>query len=114
MSVRVTNDPAEFAAIVFPFLEKDPVPPVYLGVLREDLARGVADAYAERVPELGGVAIRRRGYGGALTAHVTGEILARGEQACLYTDLANPTSNKIYAAAGYLPVADFVDCTFAR
>jgi predicted GNAT family acetyltransferase len=274
MSVRVTNDPAEFAATVFPFLEKDPVlntiiisnvaeraagayrsepgasvfvsvhdadeqvigvamrtpdRPVYLGALREDLARGIADAYAERVPELGGVAgvpaaaeafadrwselfgttstasrgtrlhkldtlvrlpadgaprrateadvqlavewvvvefselgdvsgewaraqvrdgclwfwerdgvpvsmvghhlpvfgvtrvapvytpaeFRRNGYGGALTAHVSGEILARGEQACLYTDLANPTSNKIYAAAGYLPVADFVDYTFA-
>ncbi|MDX6236258.1 MAG: hypothetical protein QOG10_1073 [Kribbellaceae bacterium] len=25
MSVRVTSDPAEFAATVFPFLEKDPV-----------------------------------------------------------------------------------------
>jgi len=24
----------------------------------------------------------------------------RGEQVCLFTDLANPTSNKIYAAIG--------------
>jgi hypothetical protein len=56
---------------------------------------------------------RRNGYAGALTAFVSGQILADGNQACLYTDLANPTSNKIYAAAGYLPVADFVDYTFA-
>jgi hypothetical protein len=57
---------------------------------------------------------RRHGYAGALTVHVTAGILADGNQACLCTDLANPTSNKIYAQAGYVPVADFVDLTFAR
>lgn len=56
---------------------------------------------------------RRHGYAGALTVHVTAGILADGNQACLCTDLANPTSNKIYAQAGYVPVADFVDLTFA-
>src|SRR5215207_372776 len=55
---------------------------------------------------------RRNGYAGALTVHVSAEILANGNQACLYTDLADPTSNKIYARAGYVPVADFVDLTF--
>jgi len=55
---------------------------------------------------------RRHGYAGALTSHVTAEILAQGNQACLYTDLANPTSNKIYHQAGYRPVADFVDVEF--
>ncbi|MEI8407669.1 MULTISPECIES: GNAT family N-acetyltransferase [unclassified Kribbella] len=29
------------------------------------------------------------------------------------TDLANPTSNKIYAAIGYRPIQDFVDYAFA-
>ena len=52
---------------------------------------------------------RRHGYASALTAHVTGLILDQGNQACLYTDLANPTSNKIYAQLGYVPVADFID-----
>jgi predicted GNAT family acetyltransferase len=51
---------------------------------------------------------RRNGYAGALTSHVSAKILAQGNQACLYTDLANPTSNKIYAAIGYEPVADFL------
>ncbi|TCC53774.1 GNAT family N-acetyltransferase [Kribbella capetownensis] len=51
---------------------------------------------------------RRHGYAGALTSHLSAEILAQGNQACLYTDLANPTSNKIYHQAGYRPVADFV------
>jgi len=56
---------------------------------------------------------RRHGYAGALTSHVTAKILADGNQACLYTDLANPTSNKIYHQAGYRPVADFVDVEFS-
>lgn len=55
---------------------------------------------------------RRHGYAGALTSHVSANILAAGNQACLYTDLANPTSNKIYHEAGYRPVADFVDVEF--
>ncbi|WP_427888470.1 GNAT family N-acetyltransferase [Kribbella sp. GL6] len=55
---------------------------------------------------------RRHGYAGALTSHVSAMILADGNQACLYTDLANPTSNKLYHQAGYRPVADFVDVEF--
>lgn len=51
---------------------------------------------------------RGNGYASALTAHVSGLIRDRGEEACLFTDLENPTSNKIYAAIGYRPVADFV------
>lgn len=58
------------------------------------------------------VEYRRNGYAGALTGHVSAKILAEGNQACLYTDLANPTSNKIYAQLGYTPVADFVDVVF--
>ncbi|MGW7679472.1 GNAT family N-acetyltransferase [Kribbella sp. NPDC054772] len=56
---------------------------------------------------------RRHGYAGALTSHVSALILADSNQACLYTDLANPTSNKIYHQAGYRPVADFVDVEFS-
>jgi predicted GNAT family acetyltransferase len=55
---------------------------------------------------------RGHGYASALTAHVTQEILAAGSAACLFTDLANPTSNKIYAAIGYCPVVDFVGFSF--
>ncbi|MDX6263865.1 MAG: hypothetical protein QOH84_5553 [Kribbellaceae bacterium] len=55
---------------------------------------------------------RRHGYAGALTAEISAKVLAAGNQACLYTDLANPTSNKIYAQLGYVPVTDFVDLIF--
>jgi predicted GNAT family acetyltransferase len=56
---------------------------------------------------------RNRGYASALTAHVSRVIRDSGADACLFTDLANPTSNKIYAAIGYEPVADFVAYRFA-
>ena len=56
---------------------------------------------------------RRRGYGSAVTAAVTAAQLAAGRRFCfLYTDLANPTSNKIYADIGYEPVCDAIDYAF--
>jgi GNAT superfamily N-acetyltransferase len=51
---------------------------------------------------------RGNGYASALTAHIAGLLRAQGQQVCLYTDLANPTSNKVYAAIGFEPVADYV------
>jgi len=56
---------------------------------------------------------RGRGYGSAVTGAVTAERLASGRRFCfLYTDVANPTSNKIYADLGYEPVCDAVDYAF--
>jgi GNAT superfamily N-acetyltransferase len=56
---------------------------------------------------------RRRGYGSAVTAAVSAEQLAAGRGFCfLYTDLANPTSNRIYANLGYEPVCDSIDYAF--
>lgn len=53
---------------------------------------------------------RGRGYGSAVTAALSQLSLDRGYRLCvLYTDLANPTSNKIYRALGYEPVCDVVD-----
>lgn len=55
---------------------------------------------------------RGRGYASALTAHVSAVLRADGLDVCLFTDLANPTSNKIYRAIGYRPVHDFVNYGF--
>jgi uncharacterized protein len=56
---------------------------------------------------------RSHGYGSAVTAAVSADQLARSRQFCfLYTDLANPTSNKIYVDIGYEPVCDAVDYAF--
>jgi hypothetical protein len=58
---------------------------------------------------------RRRGYGSAVTAAVSAERLASGRTFCfLYTDMANPTSNKIYTDIGYEPVCDSIDYAFDR
>jgi uncharacterized protein len=56
---------------------------------------------------------RSRGYGSAVTAALSEQQLAAGRRFCfLYTDLANPTSNKIYVDIGYEPVCDSVDYAF--
>lgn len=56
---------------------------------------------------------RRRGYASALVAHLSRHILDSGFRRCvLYTDLGNPTSNRIYRAIGYRPVRDVMDVDF--
>lgn len=53
---------------------------------------------------------RGRGFATALVADLSAEVLAEGRRsAFLYTDLANPTSNAIYARIGYQPVTDVAD-----
>ncbi|MGH2756385.1 MAG: GNAT family N-acetyltransferase [Actinomycetota bacterium] len=50
---------------------------------------------------------RNRGYASAVTAVATQHALDEGRRFCfLFTDLANPTSNKIYRRIGYEPVCD--------
>jgi len=50
---------------------------------------------------------RGRGYASNLVAALSEEQLDSGREFCfLFTDLANPTSNKIYADIGYEPVID--------
>jgi GNAT superfamily N-acetyltransferase len=44
---------------------------------------------------------RRRGYASALVAHLAQRVLDAGDTPTLFTDLANPTSNKIYRAIGF-------------
>jgi GNAT superfamily N-acetyltransferase len=52
---------------------------------------------------------RGHGYASMLTAHVSRVLRAAGAEVCLFTDQANPTSNKIYAAIGYEPVVDMAN-----
>jgi len=50
---------------------------------------------------------RRHGYASACVAALSQRQLDAGyEYCCLYTDLANPTSNAIYQRIGYVPLAD--------
>jgi predicted GNAT family acetyltransferase len=51
---------------------------------------------------------RRRGYAGSAVAAASRRALAQGAERCmLYTDLDNPTSNKIYAEVGYRRAGDW-------
>jgi GNAT superfamily N-acetyltransferase len=57
--------------------------------------------------------LRGRGYATSLVAELTAERLAGGLAFCfLFTNLANPTSNAIYARIGYEPVADWDQWAF--
>lgn len=55
---------------------------------------------------------RGHGYGSAVTAAATQDVLAADAIPVLYTDLANPTSNKIYRRLGYYPVEDRLHVEF--
>ncbi len=56
---------------------------------------------------------RRRGYASALTAATSQAELDKGRRFIfLFTDLSNPTSNKIDQALGYEPVIDIDQITF--
>lgn len=77
---------------------------------------------AGRTPQLYGVtrigpvytppAERGHGYASAVTSRLSAEVVASGSRACLYTDVANPTSNKIYQDIGFEPVCDRVVYAF--
>ena len=56
---------------------------------------------------------RRRGYAGMAVAEVSRRLLARDAHSCmLFTDLDNPTSNKIYAEVGYRRFGDWEEQVF--
>ena len=58
--------------------------------------------------------LRRRGYATSAVAAASRRALNGGASRCmLYTDLANPTSNKIYASIGYRRVGDWEEHEFS-
>jgi uncharacterized protein len=53
---------------------------------------------------------RNRGYASVAVATLSRQLLDAGRRSCfLYTDLANPVSNAVYARVGYEPVDDVVE-----
>jgi hypothetical protein len=57
---------------------------------------------------------RGRGWASNAVAEVSRRIRAGGARVCLFTDQANPTSNRIYAALGYRPVVDMANLVIVR
>lgn len=59
--------------------------------------------------------LRGTGFGTAVTAAATTAAMAAGaRQVCLYTDLANPVSNAIYARIGFVQVGEESELTFTQ
>ncbi len=99
----------------------DPYRSLYLWIDEDGEPRSMAGAQATTATgvRIGAVYTpvehRRRGYATATVASLSHAMLDRGRQACyLFTDLANPTSNRIYATIGYEPVCDLDDIRFGR
>ena len=67
---------------------------------RTDRSVGIAIVYTPRER-------RREGYASARVAALTQHFLSEGVAfCCINTDVANPTTNRIYPAIGYRPVCD--------
>ncbi len=79
--------------------------PVAMSVVSGATGHGARVGYVYTPPSH-----RRRGYATALVAALSARLLDQGFSFCvLFTDLANPTSNAIYARVGYRPVLDVED-----
>ncbi|MQW76629.1 GNAT family N-acetyltransferase [Nocardioides sp. dk4132] len=57
---------------------------------------------------------RGRGWASNAVAEVARMLRAQGHEVCLFTDQANPTSNRIYAALGFRPVVDMENLRIER
>ena len=86
--------------------------------LWEDRAGAVVHLTAFNPPSIGVARVgpvytapehRGRGYAAAAVAAVSQLLLDQGARVCLFTDQANPTSNKVYAKVGYVPVVDMAN-----
>jgi predicted GNAT family acetyltransferase len=76
--------------------------PVSVAAATGKTANGIRISFVYTPPGL-----RKRGYASACVATLSKQLIDAGnEYCCLYTDLANPTSNKIYREIGYEPVCD--------
>ena len=83
--------------------------PVALAGTTRPTPRGIAIGPVYTPP-----AKRGRGYATALVAQLSQRLLDNGRQFCtLFTDLANPTSNRIYQKIGYRPVGDYTAYRFS-
>jgi len=79
--------------------------PVSMAAWAGRTGRGVRVNFVYTPPEC-----RRRGFASACVADLTQLLLTEGLAfCCLFTDLANPTSNSIYQRMGYRPVCDMSD-----
>lgn len=88
---------------------EDPSPVSMAGLIRPT-KRGVSIGYVYTPSQF-----RRNGYASAVVASLSRLALKNGKEFCtLYTDLSNPTSNRIYQKIGYRAIADVMDVSFTN
>lgn len=103
IDIRVTDDP-DYGFVFW----EDEGRPISLTGFGSPTPTGIRVGPVYTPPEL-----RGRGYASALVAEVSQAQLDAGRRSCfLYTDLANPTSNKIYVDLGYERVCDSLQISF--
>lgn len=77
---------------------------VAMAVRNRELPRGASVGPVYTPPEC-----RGHGYASAVTAAVSAKILASGkEYCCLFSDIDNPVSNRIYTRLGYRALGDWL------
>jgi predicted GNAT family acetyltransferase len=82
--------------------------PVSMADLRRETAHGIAVSLVYTPPRW-----RNRGYASSCVASLTKRMLDDGKRfCCLFTDLANPTSNSVYQRIGYGEICDVDDWIF--
>ena len=57
---------------------------------------------------------RGRGWASAAVSEISARLLRAGVTPCLFTDQANPTSNRIYQRLGFTPVTDMANLVITR
>jgi len=81
---------------------------VSMADLRRETAHGIAVSLVYTPPRW-----RNKGYATSCVAQLTHRMIARGKDfCCLFTDLANPTSNGIYRRIGYREICNVDDWIF--
>ncbi len=84
--------------------------PVCMAALGRELVTSASIGPVYTPPERRGA-----GYATALVSALSQYVLDAGKRyACLFTDLANPISNRIYPRIGYEPITDYREIAFQR
>lgn len=112
-----SDDPRPGAAVLAPYLAQgslylwvDGDEPRCMAGWSRGTAHGASITMVYTPPSF-----RGHGYATALVARLSAEILARGKRFCaLFTNLANPTANAIYARIGYRPLCDHDSWSFPQ
>ena len=82
--------------------------PVSMAARTRPTANGVTIGLVYTPPRF-----RGRGYASGCVAKLSRRVLASGRRFCiLFTDLSNPTSNRLYQRIGYRAIADFEQIRF--